>query len=686
MNYIIIISLILLTSQLAFANEDRLSEDEYRLMDSMSFEELLETELSTGMPMKQRFVPSITSILTSEEIVKSGARTLHEVLEQVPGLHIYPSDLDLMSEKISIRGIQTGFSPQVLFLMDGVSLNDLLHGHPGFVFKMPISIIHRIEVIRGPGSAMHGADAFSGVVNIISKKHEDIIDQIGVRYGSFNTWEAWTNQSVHTETFSLGLSLSLMKSEGDDGRIIQADALSSTANSAFSLAPGPASTGYDTAYLHADISYKDIAANLLIERSRDLGVGAGHLRILDSRGYVDRDKVLTDIQHTGNDWLKDTVVKTRAYFSYLDSQANYYAMPDGVTVEGVTYPDGRQGKPYAKEYMAGLSSNAIYRGLDKHALNVAVGYKYAKLDPSQVKNFNNGGFNGTLTDVTDDPNLTYMLEHTRTNIYVSLQDIYAIDDDLDFTAGVRYDYYDDFRSAFNPRLALVWQQHNNLTIKAMYGRAFRAPSFGELYEINNPKLVGNPDLKPETIDTYEIAINHREKLHTRVNIFYYQAKDLIDYVYDPLTLKSYAKNVKDQTGYGAELELEYGISDSIGLRGNYAYQHSKDSDTKERVANAPVHQAFAQIEYKPSRYWNANVQYFYIGKRYRESTDPRDPVDADSLVNLTIERRDIFKGLDALVSARNLFDRDYREPSSISIPNDYPMQGLSLFAELRYKF
>lgn len=666
MNYKIVISLILLISQLAFANEDHLSEDEYRLMDSMSFEELLETDVSTGVPMKQRFVPSITSILTSEEIVKSGARTLHEVLEQVPGLHIYPSDLDLMSEKISIRGIQTGFSPQVLFLMDGVSLNDLLNGHPGFVFKMPISIIHRIEVIRGPGSAMHGADAFSGVVNIISKKHEDIIDQIGVRYGSFSTWEAWTNQSVHTETFSLGLSLSLMKSEGDEGRIVEQDD---------ALASGPVSTRYDTAYLHADISYKDIAVNLLVERSRDLGVGAGHLHILDQRGYIDRDKVLTDIQHTGNDWLKDSVVKTKAYFSYLDSQANYYPRNSW-----------QEGKPYAKEYMAGLSSNAIYRGLDKHALNVGVGYKYAKLDPSQVKNFNNGGFNGTLTDVTDDPNLTYMLEHTRTNIYVSLQDIYAIDDELDFTAGVRYDYYDDFRSAFNPRLALVWHQHNNLTIKAMYGRAFRAPSFGELYEINNPKLVGNRDLKPETIDTYEIAINHREKLHTRVNIFYYQAKDLIDYVYDPLTLKSYAKNVKDQTGYGAELELEYGLSDSIGLRGNYAYQHSKDSDTKERVANAPVHQAFAQIEYKPSRYWNTNVQYFYIGKRYRESTDPRDPVDADSLVNLTIERRDIFKGLDALVSARNLFDTDYREPSSISIPNDYPMQGLSLFAELRYKF
>ena len=669
MHYKIITSLILLTGLMSLASASDLTEDEYRLMNSMSLEELLNTEVSTGMPMKQKFVPSVTSILTSAEIVKSGARTLHEALEQVPGLHIYPSDLDLMSEKISIRGIQTGFNPQVLFLMDGMPLNDLLNGHPGFVFKMPVSIIHRIEVIRGPGSAMYGADAFSGVVNIISKKHDNIIDQVGVRYGSFNTWEAWTNQSIQTDDLSLGLSLSLMKSDGDDGRVVEQDA---------ALASGPVSTRYDTAYLHADISYKEIAANVLIERSRDLGIGAGHKLILDPRGYVDRDKVLTDIQHTGDEWLKDTVVKTKAYFSYLDSQANYYPQNSW-----------QEGKPYAKEYMAGLSSNVIYKGLDKHTLNVAVGYKYGKLDPSHMKNFGPGiamSAPGVMTDVTDNPNLAYIQEHSRANIYASVQDVYAVREDLDLTAGVRYDYYDDFGSTFNPRLALVWQEQENLTIKAMYGRAFRAPTFGELYEINNIAFVGNPDLNPETIDTFEIVINHREKIHTRLNIFYYQANDLIDYVYDPLTSKSYAQNVKDQTGYGAELELEYGLSNSVSLRGNYSYQHSEDSDTKERVANTPVHQAFAQVQYRPNIDWNTNVQYFYIGKRYRESTDTRDPVDADSLVNLTIERTNIFEGLDALVSARNLFDADYREASSMSIPNDYPMQGLSLFAELRYRF
>jgi len=648
-----------------FAND--ISEDEYRLINSMSFEELLDTTIATGVPIKQKFAPAVTSILTSSEIRKSGARTLHEALEQVPGLHIYPSDLDLMSQKISIRGIQTGFNPQVLFLMDGVPLNDLLNGHPGFIFSMPISIIHRIEIIRGAGSALHGADAFSGVINIISKKHDNMIDQVGMRYGSFNTWEGWVNQSIQTDTYSVGLSLALMQSNGDNGRIIDPDA---------SNASGAVDSRYDTVYLHADYDYKEIRANILLERSRDLGLGAGHLRMLDTRGYVDRDKLLTDIMHTNDDWFKDTIVKTRGYFSYSDSQANFYPKNSW-----------QQGNPYAKEYVGGVSNNFIYMGLDKHTLNVKVGLKYAKLDPSQTKNFNNGGFNRILIDVTDNPSLTYMLEQSRTNYYGLIQDEYMISDALALTVGIRYDYYNDFGSTYNPRLAIVWQESKNVTLKAMYAEAFRAPSFGELYLINNPQLVGNKDLNPETIDTYELVLNYRGPVNTKLNLFYYEAKDLIDYVQDPSPLTtSSAQNIKDQSGYGLELELEYKVTDSVSVRGNYSYQDSEDEETKEKIANAPMHQAFAQIQYKPSREWNLNTQYFYIGERDREDGDTRAPLESNSLVNLTIERTNIIRGLDGIVSARNLFDEDYKEPSSISIPNDYPMQGLYMYAELRYRF
>ena len=84
---------------------------------------------------------------------------------------------------------------------------------------------------------------------------------------------------------------------------------------------------------------------------------------------------------------------------------------------------------------------------------------------------------------------------------------------------------------------------------------------------------------------------------------------MIDYVLDPTTTARTAQNVKDQTAYGLELELEYPFSDYLSVRGNYSYQHSEDSDTKERVAGAPIHQGFAQIQYKTSSDWNINNQY-----------------------------------------------------------------------------
>ena len=665
-----------------FANE--ILDDEFRLLNSMSIEELLNTDIATGVPMKQKFAPAVTSILTADEIRKSGARTLHEALEQVPGLHIYPSDIDLMTEKVSIRGIQTGFNPQVLFLIDGLPLSDMLNGHPGFLFKMPVSIIHRVEIIRGPGSALHGADAFSGVINIISKKHDTIEDQVGVRYGSFNTYEAWVHKSVKTDEFNMGLALSLMHSDGDDGRIVDVDGLSGTPNAAFSLAPGAVSTDYDMVFLHGDIKYKEFNFNLLAEQSRDLGLGAGHLRILDPVGHVDRDKVIAELKHTNSDWFDNTLLQSSVYVSYLDSQANYYPMPAGVTVMGTTYPDGRQGQPYAVETMFGVSTGAIYSGIDKHTINTKVGFKYGNIDPSQKKNFGPGAIpDGTLTDLTDNLSAVYMKEHTRKSIYALLQDEYSIDNDLSLTIGLRYDNYNDFGGTFNPRLALVWQESEEVTFKAMYGRAFRAPTFGELHIINSPAFLGNPDLEPETIDTYEIALNYRAAVHTKLNVFYYKAKDLIDY--DQNT-PAVAQNMNEQTGYGTELEMEYSVNNVLSLRGNYAYQHSEDDKTGEKVKYAPVHQAFAQVQYQPNRDWNTNVQYFYIGKRYRDSTDTRAPLEADSLVNITVSRSDIVQGLDLLLSARNVLDEDYREPSSASIPNDYPMQGRYLFAELRYRF
>ena len=103
------------------------------------------------------------------------------------------------------------------------------------------------------------------------------------------------------------------------------------------------------------------------------------------------------------------------------------------------------------------------------------------------------------------------------------QDEWQFVENWNLTTGIRYDHYSDFGGTLNPRFALVWATTDSVTTKLLYGRAFRPPSFNELYVINNPNIVGDPELKPQTIDTYELALSHqltREFLYT-LNAFYY---------------------------------------------------------------------------------------------------------------------------------------------------------------------
>jgi len=670
----------------AFANGDNLgfSKDEERLFESMDLLELLETDIATGTPLQQKFAPAVTSIVTAEEIRKNGARTLHEALENVPGLHMYPARAFAMKQNISIRGIHTLINPQVMILIDGVPLRTNYYGNPAMMFSLSTAVIHRIEVIRGSGSALYGADAYAGVINVVTKKWKNIDDQAGFRYGSFDTYEAWVNKRAEVGEAVVGLSLSLTNSNGDDGRIVYKDAFSA---SPASLAPGSLSTGYDTMYMHADVTYKDFELNVLGDYSEDIGVGAGAAQILDNRGHIERYSLIADLKHTNKTLLNDTTIKSGLTYSTYEITPHYYVHPAGAVLPFGTFPDGTLLIPTLRETNLQLYSSAIYSGIEKHTIHGGIGYATGKAYTKHLANFGPGAIaQGTLTDVTRTP-FGYMNDESRDNYYAFIQDEYTINDTLGLTAGVRYDHYDDFGSTVNPRLALVWQAAEDVTVKTMYSRAFRAPAFNELYLKGNPLSLGNPNVDPEKIDTYEIALNYRGPIHTKLNVFYYKATDLMDYVNDPKPATTRTvQNSKDQDGYGLELELEYKINKELNLRGNYAYQHSEDAYTNVKVADAPVHQAFAQVQYHPDLNWNINTQYHYIGKRHRSIGDTREAMGSDSLVNLTIERRNILRDLDLLGSARNLFDVDYREPSDGKIAEDYPMMGRYLFVEVRYKF
>ena len=130
--------------------------------------------IATGSQQPIAKAPAVATVITAKDIRAIGATDLDEILETVPGLHVARSFTGY-NPIYSIRGVYSGFNPQVLVLINGISITNLFFGDRGQVWGgMPVEAIARVEVMRGPGSAVYGADAFAGVINIITKTRQDI--------------------------------------------------------------------------------------------------------------------------------------------------------------------------------------------------------------------------------------------------------------------------------------------------------------------------------------------------------------------------------------------------------------------------------------------------------------------------------------------------------------------------------
>lgn len=692
-----------LYSAVALANEGNQFNDGDEFADYFAKEELVSIATGTSTPLSK--APSVANVISAERIEAMGATRLSEVLERIPGLHVMRSNLSRLDPVYSIRGIHTGFNPQILFLLNGRELKNNSNGGLAFTFEMPVSNISRVEVIRGPGSAVYGADAYSGVINIITKSAvENLNGEAGLRVGSFDSRDVWVRKGYVDEQLALSFALENQQSDGDKGRIIQEDAQSAI-DPSISLAPGPLQTQYDITNLNLSIGLGSWTLNNWYWEQDHAGLGQGGALALDNTGYQDASQWLTHLNYAHD--ISDTW-KVQADASYLRTKSDSYFVlfPAGATLpignDGnafsspaaglVTFSDGYIGNPQFTAENYSLELAFLYQGLGGHSLRLATGWSRDEISTREFKNFGPGVIDGTvpvidgsLTDVTGTSDI-YLQDQARNTFFVSMQDQWQLNNDWAFTAGVRWDHYSDFGSTLNPRLALVWETHHNLTTKLLYGAAFRAPSFAEQHLINNPSALGNVNLKPEEIETWELAFDYRPNFDTnmKLSLFSYEATDLIATVPQGSTLRY--ENARNQDGYGAEVELEWHATELLNFYATYAYQHSEDASTGAKIADAPQHSGYLDVSYRFNHDWRGAVQHYWIGSRSRASGDSRAEIDDYHWTNVKLTRSFDQQRLRLSLLAKNLFDSDAREPSSAHIPGDYPLEGRSLWAELQYSF
>jgi outer membrane receptor protein involved in Fe transport len=646
--------------------------------------------IATGSVQPVTRAPAVATVITAADIEAIGARTVEDALVMVPGLHVSRSSY-FYNSIYSFRGIDTQFNPQVLVLVNDVPLTSVLLGDRGSGSgTIPVELISRIEVMRGPGSALYGADALTGVINIITKSPEELKgSRLYGSYGTYQTGELIASHGVAEGPVQYVGYVRVGKTDGPD-ETIRADrqtGLDHLFGTSASKAPGPLNLGMEGVDAGVDMRFEDFTLRANYKRRTDVGTAVGVASALDPKGNGWGDRLGLDFGWRNNKLANDWDLSLRATYTHTNEHSKLILFPPGVAFPPIsTFSDGILGNVATWQRQSILSGAAIYSGITDHRLRFGAGYQ--KSDLYRVEESKNytfvpvPGFGsipvplGGMVDMSG--NQAFIEPHIRTNRYVYGQDEWSLAPDWVLTAGVRHDRYSDFGGTTNPRAALVWEAAYNVTAKLIYGTGFRPPSFAELYNINNPVAVGNPNLKPETIKSTEAAVNWQvtPNLSVGANVYDFTMRDILRF--DSTT--GIAENAGELKGQGFELEFAWDATRQLRLSGNYSQQRTWDPETGKDPGYAPRHRAYGRADWRFMPGWSLNTQVNWVADRRRESGDPRGPIEDYTLVDLALRTEGKGRQWALTLAVHNLFDVDAREPSPLTspfvyIPNDLPLPG-----------
>lgn len=674
-----------------------LNTDEEDLASAYS--DLPIVSIATGSSQPLSRAPAVATVITAADIQAMGATDLDEVMESIAGVHVARSTQGYQPMYV-IRGINLGFNPQVLMLVNGVPITSIFAGNRGFVWGgFPLENVARIEVIRGPGSALYGADALAGVINVITKSPEESSGTtVGARAGSFNAYDAWALNGGKWGPISVAAYVRRGATDGAKS-IVQADAQTgwdALRGTNASHAPGPINNGRDFIDGSLDLSLDKWRWRFGIRDRNNVGSSVGIASALDPTGYNRSQMLTSDLNYDDDNVAPHWALNAQISAMHYSEKSDLTLFPAGMNFGGPTFTDGMIGNPYKWERHHRLHTAVTYTGIDQHHIRVGIGAESADVYRTQeTKNFN-PDFSpigtGSRADVTDvSHTLPFLRPHSRQLRYAYGQDEWLVAKDWTLTAGLRHDHYSDFGSSTNPRLALVWDAAYNVTTKLMASSAFRPPSFTELYAINNPVAQGNAKLQPESIRTVEAAVawHVSPQWQLGANVFHYKMKDIIQLV------SMVYQNTGELTGNGLEFESNWAINNTWRLSGNYSFQYSINGDSQHDAGNAPHHQLYARADWRMLPKWSAHAQINWISNQTRVYNDTRPSLSSYNTVDLTVRSAPESKGWQTAISVRNLFDADVREPSAydysaghpfISLPYDMPMPGRSVYVQGTYTF
>ncbi|MCQ8130971.1 TonB-dependent receptor plug domain-containing protein, partial [Methylomonas rivi] len=312
-----------------------LEDEEKALSRIYGGEEMVSIASGYQQPISK--APSIATVITAEDIKAIGATDIDEALETVPGLHVERSNIGY-NPIYTFRGIYTQFNQQVLMMINGIPITNSYTGSRSEVWGgMPIKNIARIEVVRGPGSAVYGADAFAGVINVITKTRQDIEGtEVGGRVGSFDTYDGWGLHGGEWAGFDVALALEYHKTAGQNS-IVDADLQSQfdslNLGPRASLAPGPVNLSRDNLDARLDLSRGNWRFRGGMQHRGNFGNGAGIAQALDPVNRYASDRWNADLTYHTDDIDNWDLTSQLSYFeTSQEIERNLTLFPAGATL------------------------------------------------------------------------------------------------------------------------------------------------------------------------------------------------------------------------------------------------------------------------------------------------------------------------------------------------------------------
>lgn len=639
--------------------------DDSQDLTQLSIEDLMNIEVTSASkrPEKMSEAPASVSVITSEQIERWGYRTLGKALRRIAGIYV---GSDRNYDYIGVRGQSRpgDYNTRILLLIDGTRVNDSMYDFASIGMDFPVDIksVDRIEVVKGPGSALWGTNALLGVVNVITKKAQSKNEiQFRQSFGSDAANESYLQyQNASPDGLNLITALSGYNSQGQKSIFFPEYVEPGVCDGVARNVDG---TSAQHGYIAA--SYGQLKMTYCSGYMwKIVPTGQFDTKFNDSGNFTKDARTFFDLSYeTKMGDSEQNTLQTRLFYGDYLYKGDYVYDMDPEPVINVDY---NRCKWLGTELRSTICAN--------NRLSITSGIEYTKTYSVQLDNY----------DL--DPFTMYVNSRGKPSVCsYYLQADMNLSPTTRLVGGIRLDDYSTFGTHYSPRTALIYKPTNTDTLKLLYGTAFRAPNFYETDYYDGATVVGNHNLKPENMTNVELVWEKAISEETRIttSLYNYRMNNVITQITNDEDLLQFV-NSGGMQSRGIEIQADTVLANNLSGYLGLSLLKATDTQTGEWTTNSPraIASAGVSISLADKLYLSPEMQ--YLGRR---KTLAGDETSALNVVDLTLKTRAKQGKPSFSLSIYNLLNKSIYVPGSCAqIQDQIPQEGRTVQFEASYNF